>query len=570
MARYFNGKLVKLPQAVSYIDDSALRAGGAVGLNAVAVLGVSTGGQPNTPLLFSDPATASRILRSGVLLEGVKNAFDASVNGGAPLVYALRVNPAVQSSLTLVDGAAADVIDLLADDYGVYTNGIQIKIEAGSNIGKKISVKLDGEVIVKDDVGEYAFSIQYTGAGSAATMTIDATTLATTVTAGPGGEDLSLTLADYESFNALAEAVNVAAGGAYTMAVLAKDGTTAPNEMDYATGQDIKTGVYSHTQNLKAIVEYLNGTEVPFIGATRKSAVGTLPANISYTPFTGGSEGSVTNTNWQNGLDALKEVHCKLVVPMTGDATIHAMADAHAIDMSDADGKSERRAVVGGIAGETVAQAAARSQLIQSHRTVICYPGIKQANDITGVVETRAPFYLAAEIAGASLGVGIGEPLTNKSVRALGLETDITRADRITLQDAGVCCIYYKENGGYVVNKGITTWTADDKYNKVEISTGMASDEVAYQVREALEAALVGQKNSPSLLVEAASIVESQLKAAQANGFIVGDRTLGIPAYKNIQVEASGDTVYVSFEMSPAIPANFILITAHAKPFETV
>jgi hypothetical protein len=95
------------------------------------------------------------------------------------------------------------------------------------------------------------FSIQYTGAGSAATLTINSTTLSTTITGGPGGEALSLTLASYATLALLVAAIE--AGGPYTVVVTHPHPETAPTGLDALTAQAIKAAplVVNSTDTLK-------------------------------------------------------------------------------------------------------------------------------------------------------------------------------------------------------------------------------------------------------------------------------------------------------------------------------
>jgi hypothetical protein len=99
----------------------------------LAVIGTSTGGAPNTPLRFGSAAEAKTVLRSGNLLEAIIRAFDPSAQTASPaMVIGMRVNPATQATLTLKDAGGADVIDLVATDYGQYSN--QIKINRNSTL----------------------------------------------------------------------------------------------------------------------------------------------------------------------------------------------------------------------------------------------------------------------------------------------------------------------------------------------------------------------------------------------------------------------------------------------------
>jgi hypothetical protein len=438
VAVYFNGKFLVEPQAASKIDDTALESPGIVGLLAVAVLGEGTGGQPTEPLLFATPADAREVLRSGALLQGVLNAFSPSAEvPGASFVYAVRVNPATQAALTLDNGVATDLIDLTSVDYGLYTNNIQIQIEAGTNIGKKISTRLSDVVLVEDDVGENMFSIIYTGAGTPAVIDVDATTLTTTITGGPGSEDLNITLADYDNFEDLANYINTFAGGVYTFTVLASNPQQAPVLMDYVAAQNILVA-YTHTQHLQAAVDYFNSAGNPFVTAVRKAAVGAQLGNISYTPLAGAIEGVTTNTSWQDALDALNDVRVRALTPMSGDAAIHTMGDTHCQQQSLPGGTSPRRQIVGGTAGETVAQVKTRAANLNSDRTAIVYPDIDDL-DLDGTLqEDWDPFYFAAKVCGATLGAGIGEPLTRKTFRLQGLSAKLTAAEKADLLLNGV------------------------------------------------------------------------------------------------------------------------------------
>jgi hypothetical protein len=566
VAVYFNGKFLVEPQAASKIDDTALESPGIVGLLAVAVLGEGTGGQPTEPLLFATPADAREVLRSGALLQGVLNAFSPSAEvPGASFVYAVRVNPATQAALTLDNGVATDLIDLTSVDYGLYTNNIQIQIEAGTNIGKKISTRLSDVVLVEDDVGENMFSIIYTGAGTPAVIDVDATTLTTTITGGPGSEDLNITLADYDNFEDLANYINTFAGGVYTFTVLASNPQQAPVLMDYVAAQNILVA-YTHTQHLQAAVDYFNSAGNPFVTAVRKAAVGAQLGNISYTPLAGAIEGVTTNTSWQDALDALNDVRVRALTPMSGDAAIHTMGDTHCQQQSLPGGTSPRRQIVGGTAGETVAQVKTRAANLNSDRTAIVYPDIDDL-DLDGTLqEDWDPFYFAAKVCGATLGAGIGEPLTRKTFRLQGLSAKLTAAEKADLLLNGVMPVEFRQGSGYIVVQSITTWLQSNNFYRVELSTGMAADETALRTQDRLDT-LIGRKNSPVTLAQAVSAVESELQLLEKEEVIVGDEASGSPAYQNIQGRVDGDTIYVSYEASPAVPLNYVLQTVHAVPF---
>jgi hypothetical protein len=119
------------------------------------------------------------------------------------------------------------------------------------------------------------------------------------------------------------------------------------------------------------------------------------------------------------------------------------------------------------------------------------------------------------------------------------------------------------------VSQAISTWSADTKYNRVEVSTGAAVDFVVRSARDALER-LIGQKASPITLYEGLATTESVLRELARPepvglGVIVGD--VENPAYRNITGEITGDVLRIWFECSPAIPINYVLVSVYVKPW---
>jgi hypothetical protein len=103
-----NGQLFVAPTVVVTIDDSALAGITPLGSGAIAILGECLGGPPDTALRFTDPGSAVRTLGSGRLVDAVRRAFATGPDiPGSPTVYAIRVNPGMQSKLDLPAGTVA-------------------------------------------------------------------------------------------------------------------------------------------------------------------------------------------------------------------------------------------------------------------------------------------------------------------------------------------------------------------------------------------------------------------------------------------------------------------------------
>lgn len=567
MSVFFNGQLLVTPTTASAVDDTALANQNLTVGNVLAIIGASTGGQPNTELDFGNPNDADAVLQSGELLTAVKKAFapsnDDGVNAPSKIV-AIRVNPAVQAALGLADSTPVTVINLTSTDYGLYTNQIKVKIEAGSTSGKKITTQLGNNYFVQDNIARRDLQIQYTGGQATARMQVNGTTL--TLEAPNATPVATIDLATFPTVQQLVDRINATAG--FAASVLDGNGQAATVQaLDFFTNQDVKTAPFTLTANLQAIVDWFNGLSEGYVTATRVANVGTLPANIAFTYLAGGSDGTITNTQWSNALATLQSIDVQWVVPVSSDPAIAAMVDAHVQFMSTV-GKKERRAICGTALGTSDAAAIAAAKVINSDRTSLVHLGYYDYND-AGVLTLYPPYLTAAVIGGAFAGVGPGTPLTNKSLTLRGIERNLRNPiDTDPLILGGVFAIENTSTGFKVV-ESISTWLTDDNFYRTEVSTGVAGDYVARNVRNALDV-LRGQKNGPVLLSRAASIAQSALillakPEPLGPGVIVGDANN--PPFRNITASIVNDAVFVSFEAALVIPANYVLISIAAVPF---
>lgn len=565
MSVFFNGRKLVTPTTASVVNDDAMANRNLTVGNIVAFIGKSTGGKPNEVLRFGSPDQAKALLRSGELLDAVVKAFDPSAETPAPsTVLALRVNPAVQSTLALKDAATATVITLSSANYGQADNQIKAKIEAGTTTGKRVTVAQGTALYAADNLARPTLSVLYSGAEASATIAVDATSV---VLAAPSGTTVATILfADFPDVSSLVDKINTVAGFAGSVLGSTYNNATADG-LDFVAATDCKTAAYTVTANLQAIVDWFNSGAQPLVTAVRAAAVGTVPANVAYTYLAGGSEGTTTNTEWSNGFTKLQGVDLQWLSPISGSASIHAMADAHVAFCSTIL-RRERRAICGTASATSDAAAIPLAKAINSDRTSLVHLG-HYAYDAAGKLVLRPPYMTAALIAAAFSGVNPGTPLTNKTLKVQGLERDLLNpTDTDVLIDAGVLCVENTEQG-YKVVQSISTWLTNDNYNRVEQSTGCAVDFTVRNVRQAVDV-LRGQKGNPLLLSRSNSIAESTLRELaraepEGPGVLAGDETN--PPYKNITSSLEGDVLRIQFECSPVIPANYVLVTVYAVPF---
>lgn len=565
MSVFFGGRLIISPSVASVVDDSGLANKNLTVGNVVALIGPSDGGKPKSFLRFGDPSQAKATLRSGELLTAVLKAFDPSSETGSPSeVVAIRVNPAIQSALTLKDAATNDVITLASTDYGLHTNQIKVKVESGSVAGKKLTSQLGESYYTEDNVQRRGFTIRYSGGQASANMSVSGSTV--TLAAPNGSTVATIALSSYKTVQALVDRINATAG--FSASVLDGNGQKPTvNGLDTVTTQDVKTADYVARADLQACIDWLNGAGEGYLTATRVANAGAPPANLTFTYLAGGSNGSTTNTDWSDAYTKAQTLDAQWVTPISGDSSIHAMNDAHCSSMSSV-GKKERRGIVGTVAGTTDDSALAAAKALNSDRTSLVHIGIYDYDE-AGELVLQPPYITAAAIAGAFASVNPGTPMTNKTIKARGLERELRNpTDTDQLIKGGVMCVESTDKG-YKVVQSITTWLINDNYNRVEVSTGVAVDFTARNVREALDV-LRGQKGTPLLLSRAVSIMDTALgelarPEPQGPGVLVGDEQN--PPYKNIRAFLEGDVIRGEFECHPAIGVNYVLVSIFATAY---
>ncbi|NCC29497.1 MAG: hypothetical protein EOM22_15510, partial [Gammaproteobacteria bacterium] len=507
MAIYFNGRLFVTPTVESAIDDSGMLSRNLAGGGTLAIIGRSEGGTPQVPVWIRSAAHARQLLRAGEGLTAVELAMaPSSETQGPTKILFVRVNPAVGSSLSLLSAASAAVVTVTSTDAGLYTNGISVTIESGSTSGKRVTTRHGNRRYSKDNIARDAFSVVYSGAEATATVTItdEAVTLKAPGAADPG---VVIDLNVYRTVQEVVDRINSVPGWLATLAQGSAN-TPALKGLDHLSASSAKTTPLVVTANLQAIVDWINSVGEGFVTATRADNAAALPANLAETYLSGGSDGNVTNESWSDCLDALETEDAQFISVLSPDPAIWAMADAHCLWMSTA-GKRERRCFVGADIGVDMAAAADQAFAINSDRTCYAWPGI-YVSGANNQLELLPPYMHAVMIAGAFAGLNPGAAMTNKSLRIKGLEYEPrVTTDTDLLITAGICTTAKTETG-YKVVKSISTWINDSRYNKVEVSCGIATDYTARAVRDALES-FVGAKANPITRNLAISRTESIL-----------------------------------------------------------
>lgn len=561
----FQGSTITQPGVIA-VKSSTGMSSPASSQRMVVLLGQSGGGgAPKTLHMLNGQQDASTKLRSGDLkTSAVRSYVDAS----SPLLAYMRVNPALQSTYNVLSDVTT-VINLTSVDYGEYTKLISTSIVAGSVQGLKATVSLDGATYSQDNIYQALVSVQYTGPLASALLNVNNVSGTITGTAGAAGSETVVWTAPFSTYTTLQQLVNhINTFPGWNATVLGAN-PSAPtlNNLDTITNVVCKATPGVITATLQALIDWYNST--PLVTATRPALVGSLPT-VMATPayLSGGSDGTVTNTDWANVFSALQNVpQARIVVPVTADESIHAMARTHNNYMSDPTVRSNRISFVGGLKGETVTQVGVRSSNLNSRRVAIVYPGIKDTDVLTGQLITYDPYLITGQLATLFASGKITSALTRKAITAKGLEGDLQntlqKSDYDNLSNLGVMALkfFYNENGSYFgVVRSLTTHQSDKNLDNIELSMVCNEDYVQMRVGDAQDA-LIGNDGSPVGAGMMQSAADSTLRDLEKEGAIVGDKAM--PAYSDVVSLLSGQAVITTYKATIPAPMNFAGISAN-------
>lgn len=568
----YQGSTIDQPGVIATQSSSGM-ASQTTSTRLVVLVGISGGGgQPKTIQYLGGQQDAITKLVSGQLQTAAARSY---IDGKSPYIAYMRVNPAVQSSYA-VQGSTGTVINLKSSDYGGYTNRITAQFQNGSTQGIKATVTLDSATYNQDNLYQAALSIQYTGADASALVTVSNTNGNITGSSGASGSETLKWTAPFSTYTTIQQLVNYINSQAGWVATIL---TTNPNSqtlnsLDDITSAQAKTSPATITATLQAVINWLNSTTI--VTATRPANVGSLPTAMPAPAYlSGGNDGAPTNTDWAAAFTALQNVPgVRIIVPITGDPSIHAMASSHCAYMSDPTVRHNRISICGGVQGETPAQAVTRAANLNSRRVSLIYPGIQDIDPITNNLATYDPFVVAAQTAGLLSTMGITQAMTRKTITCKGLEgnlqSTLQKSDYDMLSTNGVMAIKYFQNDngsyyGYV--RSLTTWMQDTKLDNIELSMVCNEDYVSIAVGDAIDA-LIGSNGGPIGAGQAQSEADSTLRNLATQNVIVGDQNT--PAYGNVVSYISGDQVITTYDATIPAPMNFAGVSAAFSAYSSL
>lgn len=584
----FNGVIMVRAGGATKVDASAFQSLGISGVGTVALIGEADGGLPNTVYNFTDPQQMANAFRSGPLADAASLVFrpmnDTRVPGGAQSVYVVKANQSTQSTATM-PASSVNQYTLTSKDAGAHNNKITKQLTTVGG-GKVIQFTFqDGSKAITETSPALGatpdFLIQYTGAGSAATMTISGTTLTTTVT-GAVSDNLTLPFATYPTVNDLLNAIKLNPNYAIT-AVSGNPYSLASTALDWQSAVAIKSAAVPVTTKSYRIFTWINTNSTLVSAVAAGSFSGVVPDDdTAAVAFTGGARGISANSNWQAAFDLLGQVRANQTVPLISYdltsqgfgstatmASVLAASDAHAAFYSSTQGKNECENYVG-VKG-TKSAVIAMATTLQSPHTVFTSQRITR-QDSQGNTVLFDEWAQAVILAGGRAGSVLGEPLTYKTLRCDAVTQDASwnpQNDGADMINAGIAFAFATPTKGIRFDRIITSYTKLDNAAYAEESIVVGWKLVSHDLRAGLEDTFTGTKGSPitvrAIYDATANLLEQFRQQGQIVDSILPDGTQ-LRAYRNIAVSLLGDQVSVSATISPVPGINFILNTLFLVP----
>lgn len=592
----FNGAQIVRPGAYTQIDASQFQNTTLQGLGIVGLVGEADQGKPRVVQSFLTASDVRKTYVSGDIVEAAAMVADPSgdprIPTGAQQIVCYKVNGSTQSTLT------AAPFTFTSLQWGVLQNNITVAI-AVSSPGFVVTISnLDafGNLIQEISPivgGTGKFTIQYTGAGSAATLTTTATTLTTTVT-GAAGDNLSLNFSDYPSLALLLQAI--AATGKYTVASLVTNSNSfGSNQLDLQTAVDIKTAAATMFAKNADIAAFINASSQQ-ISCTFTLASAAFAGPLVTSQLTGGTRGTSSNTDWSNGFTALLSVRVNQTVPLVSAdavtaqgtftfASVLSAAVAYAKFASSTAGQNEVQVWAGGSLTKTSYVTTLNTQ--NSEHLVLfaeraqrpasiggtTYVGGSPLQYGPGQVITFPEWATACVAAGMRAGAPLGEPLTWKYANVSGVSSDSSwseqnNSDVVTIELNGGTVINTVRGRGFRFDKVITTYTRSNNDAYTEETVVQIWKLVAFNLRQALQDAFVGRGGSLQRVSTVPAVVATVMQPLKDAGAITDSVVNGqrLNAWRKVTWSLSGDQLTVKVTVTPTPGINYVLTTIVLVP----
>lgn len=481
-----------VPSAARYIKVTAVTSGNTAAQVATAV----------AAKLALDAAFASAVVQTSTSVL-VTDAATGARTGQA----------AGTSGFTVAEdtpGVTADnvgAIKLVTKDYGIHTKDYTGEITSLG--GEKFLTIRDenGKPETSPGVGLKSYlAIQYTGAGSAATLDLlyvgGALRLRGVVTGAADGFDIDVTTKTMAQVRAALAAI-----ATWTVTVATQNEQIKASDIDLIlTPVNVKTAIV----NLKgSIFELAAWATTTSLLVTVERGAGNegneVPSTVLLKAFTGGTRGTTSNSAFQTALNSLLSLRVNLLVPLVSSdnqdgstmtlASINSQVKDHVTSRSSILGRSECQAYVayrGNKAGfiAEIARMGSRWVAVTSQKI--------SDLDIDGNVVQFPEYAFNVVSAQTQSGSPIGTPLTNRILPVSGITQDVSWnpvENASELIKAGALLAGADENNQIRIIAGYTSWLGDSNNGNIFIETVESLAVFAFNHRQYMRQRFLGRSS---------------------------------------------------------------------------
>ena len=336
--------------------------------------------------------------------------------------------------------------------------------------------------------------------------------------------------------------------------------TIEPTSLDsIASTTIISTAVQLRGDNALLVAglnDLSGGVMGTFTQLTGQSLSGVIGASATPTTYrlAGGSEGSaVALSDYQTALASLvnKDVH--VITVQSDDDDVHQAVINHIAEARTAG--RERNAWLGEELNLPLATLKTKARKLNNNNIALVGQGIKVK--LPWASENLDPHWLAFMLGASQCALGVGVPLTRKSLNARVFDTmqvwDREKDVNLAISQGLVVLAQGGIANDLRIERSITTWLKDNNPFYSEVSAMDSINTCIRDLRLFLEAE-IGSTISASTAGRVEDRVRRRLNLQVANAVIAG--------FANIQVSIVGDIAQVSFDLAPVEPLNFITVVA--------
>jgi len=514
------------------------------------------------------------VVDSGVISAATTSTVTATV--GSSTTSNLHQNKFLRFSNGLQRLIASNTADTSAPFTPVFT------LAAGHELTTAEAADLIGTTV--EIINVTAATVSITGAAGVATGLTSAVT--------PTADDLAITFTANMTLRQLVDQLNGTTNYEATIPNGVNPDTTLVKTFDFgtrATGVDVRfdgevdpDNKGTFRRDLQVLVDWVNNfsdiaTAAKATGATAEGGelpvyTGGVAGTARDVPvyFVGGSRGTSTNSNFQDGFDALIQKRGNHIVPLISQdltnegngstATISSVAAqlGAQVLLARGVGKNEQ----GGYLGFKGDIDAIEAQAFALNDTdVQLFPQQMSFLNASGVL-TLMPEWASA-VAAASMRSGtneVGEPLTFKFIKTTEIANDTSwsptdRSDVNRLIQAGVMFAEVAPQGIRWV-RDITTHVKDDNIAYIDGSTRDAVRFVAFDLRQTLEDRFTGIKATTAAVASIREATAAKCQEYRQANIIVDSldpETLStiVPGFRRIRVFIEGTIATIRLEIFP-------------------